>query len=213
MTHKLIVLVTTGMLLSLAASCVAAAPQTKPETRSFPGNPDWVFTSATPDGSLTLSTKSNDGKRVPFDLICQRAETDGGLRVSYSVQFQPPELPAEDPSGSADFRFRVSHVWNPHFGHDFGPVSVQDNRAQRVWVPRTFVNWLLFSQSCHPGARRNCVGNFQIQTRPADADPAKPQEGSTTIVYQQPPRSAGHLFSNRCASLGAAPHGPATPPQ
>jgi hypothetical protein len=50
---------------------------------------DWWYSDENPDGSLTLSTRSNDPSVMPFYLICK------GRPVQYSILFQPPVPPVK----------------------------------------------------------------------------------------------------------------------
>jgi hypothetical protein len=170
------ILLTMGALISLAVSTLTAVSQSKPETLRFPGDQEWWFTNETPDGSLMLSTQSNDPREVPFYMICKLGDTDEGKRhVRYYTLFQPPVPPVKDSSGTLVYRFRISKIWDPPDRADVISVPVHDGHADRVEVSGDTIAWLLFHESCHPVAKRNCGREFVIEYQSPDAD-AKARE-------------------------------------
>jgi hypothetical protein len=192
------ILLTMEALISLAVSTLTAVSQSKPETLRFPdrdGSQDWWYTNETTDGSLMLSTRSNDPSQVPFYMICKLGYTDEKRHIQYSILFQPPVPPVKDSSGTLVYRYKISHIWDPPNQADEISVPVHDNYADRVEVPGDSIAWLLYGESCAPTARRNCTGSFIIeyQSPDAGAEPRaetyiKKKGGSVTTKHECNPR-------------------------
>ena len=131
---------------------------------------DWWYSDDTEDGSLVLSTKSNDGGEVPLYLFCKDH--------LYSMLFQPPAPPEKDGSGGLRYRYVFNGDDPPSLRVT---AKVQDNRAERIKVSLSGMDWLLRGR-----------GSIYIEYTSADGK----RNGNW---YIRPPLNAYSLFANRCA--------------
>jgi hypothetical protein len=151
---------------------------------------DWWYTDETADGSLMLSTKSNDPSELPFYLICKDRK--------YSILFQPPVPPVQGSSGALVYRYWIDSVWgNPNRQpHDVISASVHENHADRIQVSGDALAPLLHGEP------------FLIHYESSNGK----GKGYDSPHYIPPPLSAARLFSNRCVNQGYQHEPPPPPP-
>lgn len=141
---------------------------------------DWWYSDENSDGSLTLSTRSNDPSVMPFYLICK------GRPTQYSILFQPPVPPVTSSTGASEYHYRV-------FSLNFGDYNrapeisapIGKSGAQPVNISGDAMASLLYSRD-----------SFKINYRLPDGSLG---DGH---YYIPPPPNAARLFAARCVNLG-----------
>jgi hypothetical protein len=142
---------------------------------------DWWYSDETDDGSLMLSTRSNDPEKVPLYLFCKGH--------SYSMLFQPPVPPERDEAGGQIYRYVINGDGPPSVSV---AAKVQDGHAEPIKMNGSGLDWLLLGR-----------GSIYI-------DYISVNGKRTGNWYVQPPFNAYSLFTNRCANQGFS-HEPPPP--
>jgi hypothetical protein len=143
---------------------------------------DWWYSDENPDGSLTLSTRSNDPSVMPFYLICK------GRPVQYGILFQPPVQPVK-----SVYLYRVFNLSSDYNRASDISAPAGKNGAQPVNVSGDAIAWLLYGRD-----------SFKINYQLPDGDLG---DGH---YYIRPPLNAARLFATRCVNLGVE-HNPPPP--
>jgi hypothetical protein len=126
--------------VAIYAASFVAVSMAHAETLLFPDAhaiEDWWYTDETKDGSLMLSTKSNDPGHVPFYLLCKGH--------SYSMLFQPPAPPEKDSSGQLIYRYTIRVDDYPNSAMRWPTFSANDHQghADPVQLTGDSIAWLL----------------------------------------------------------------------
>ena len=149
---------------------------------------DWWFSDENSDGSLTLSTKSNDPSTMPFYLICK------GRPAQYSILFQPPVPPVTNATGAPVYRYRVFSLFGDfNRAPEISTPAGKNGAAEPVKVSGDAIASLLYGRDL-----------FKINYRLSDGSVGKGH------YYLPPPPNAAHLFATRCVNLGIE-HNPPPP--
>jgi hypothetical protein len=137
---------------------------------------DWWFSDENADGSLTLSTKSNDPSVMPFYLICK------GRPAQYSILFQPAVSPV-----NSVYHYRVFDLLRGNFNRspDIITPANKNGDAEPVNISGDAAAWFLYSPN-----------PFKINYQLADGSLGNGH------YYVPPPPNAARLFATRCVNLG-----------
>ena len=173
--------------VALAAAMTTAAHAEKLLFQDRNSIQDWWYSDENSDGSLTLSTKSNDPTSMPFYLICK------GRPAQYSVLFQPPVPPVANSTGTPMYHFRVFGVSGDFNRAPDISAPAGKSGAEPVPVSGDAMAALLYRQD-----------PFKINYQMPDGSLGKGH------YYIPPPPNAAHLFATRCVNLGVE-HNPPAP--